>query len=104
MSMAEPGPLKRGESNLTNKSFELIEAWQNAKRYRERIELQLQTARRDEAQRVIELGKFMTPENANAEERFQIWVGDALLQIEVTNSGRGNFSVNWRDGKEPRLR
>lgn len=89
-------------TRLTQKSFELVEAWMTACRYRDRLAKQLEEAEKAEEVCRNQLGCWIAPDDASNGESFQIWVGDALLRVWVSRTTDGpTYNIEWRNGKTP---
>jgi hypothetical protein len=79
---------------------ELVDAWVRAGRLLETKEAEVQLAKAVESKARRDMGKWLIPPDAAVNELFQIWVGDAVLQICLVNTGQGCVA-DWRGGKPP---
>lgn len=90
------------ELEPSNKTKEVFEKYLRATKYVNESAATLRSAETALANARIELGKWLTPDDAKEGETFNMWYGDGILSVKVIRF-RSEFEISWRKKptKEP---
>lgn len=91
------------ETNVTEKTRELIDRWIRAKNNVKRFKDELSRAECEESNASNELGKWLVPEDFKEGEQFNIWFGSGIIQAFKSHN---SYKISWRkepDGKDKYL-
>lgn len=89
------------ELGLSRQTKELVQNWIRARRIREDALSRAVTARIEENKATQELGKFLTPDDLQDDERVLLWVGDSLLSIRRNKLTDDEYIITIRQkGKD----
>lgn len=83
-------------SDVTCMGEEKIKRWLGAQRESDDLNRRARRASCDLANSEIDLGKWLTPDDAKPGEVFCVWFGDSLIQATVGQSGRSDIKVTVR--------
>lgn len=88
------------DAKVTDATHQKVRAWYRLKQSVERAKKQLEDVTKEFEDAKRELGTFMCPDNPPAEigEKFNIWYGSGLLEIEYATSSTDGprFNISWR--------
>ena len=92
----------RNEMRLTSDGEAKANSWKQAEARVKRAEAELRSAECDLANATNAFGRWLMPPNAKKGETAAVWMGDTLVQAEMTDeNGHGSFKVSLRyRGKE----
>lgn len=79
-----------------NEGKDLIESWQSAMKAVEFAKDALRGAETNLTNAINLLGKWMLPRDAKSGEKFSVWNGSELIEVEYTINGSCDFKVKVR--------
>ena len=82
--------------NCTNETIRAVQRWIHALDSQNRAKADLNRAECEMLNAINELGKFLTPEDAEPGEKFQLWYGDGILSVTKRVN---DYTIGWR--KQP---
>lgn len=93
--------------NATTKTHEAVVGFQRTLTAVERAKEQLQLAELEHAAAKKELGNWMCPPDAKAQEHFNMWYGDGILHVIVLDTDRSvpePYFIQWRTKPSPKVK
>lgn len=79
---------------------QLLEKWSRATRDLKEAKDEVNSAEVRLMNATIQLGKWLTPDDALPGEKFAIWYNGQMLEIKVIDkSGNGTYDITWRKGR-----